>query len=52
MRWETITGNESIVARIMNVKQLEIQLSCGVIGNTSDFGSEELGFEPLRDNKT
>jgi hypothetical protein len=26
-------------------------MSFGVTGNTSDFGSEESGFEPLRDNK-
>lgn len=26
------------------------RLSCGVTGNTSDFGSEESRFEPWRDN--
>ena len=26
------------------------KLSCGVIGNTSDFGSEDSRFEPWRDN--
>ena len=26
-------------------------MSFGVIGNTSDFGSEESRFEPWRDNK-
>ena len=27
------------------------KLSCGVIGNTSDSGSEEREFEPLQDNQ-
>ena len=39
----------SVTEKTDNFKQMK-WLSRGVIGNTSDFGSEESKFEPWRDN--
>ena len=54
--WSSIVSNRvSSVKRLFEIQKYEVQilasppLSLGVIGNTSDFGSEESGFEPQGD---